>query len=86
VSWVLPRDQQHGWHHLQVPLSLVYRLLRCLSGLLAALVRSDLSKDAELLVLRHENQVLRRQLTGWRGRIRPGGIGESKVSWRGPGM
>ncbi|MGH3843696.1 MAG: integrase core domain-containing protein [Pseudonocardiaceae bacterium] len=28
------------------------------------LVRSDLSKDAELLVLRHENQVLRRQLPG----------------------
>jgi putative transposase len=35
-----------------------------LVGLLAVLVRSDLSKDAELLVLRHENQVLRRQLTG----------------------
>ncbi|MEU7856402.1 hypothetical protein [Nonomuraea sp. NPDC049141] len=31
-------------------------------GLLAVLVRSDLSKDIELLVLRHENQVLRRQL------------------------
>jgi transposase InsO family protein len=43
-------------------LSLVYRLLRCLVGLLAVLVRSDLSKDAELLVLRHENQVMRRQL------------------------
>jgi putative transposase len=47
-----------------VLLSLVYRLLRCLFGLLAVLVRSDLSKDAELLVLRHENQVLRRQLSG----------------------
>jgi putative transposase len=47
-----------------VLLSLVYRLLRCLFGLLAVLVRSDLSKDAELLVLRHENQVLRRQLGG----------------------
>jgi hypothetical protein len=35
-----------------------------LFGLLAMLVRSDLSKDAELLVLRHENQVLRRQLSG----------------------
>ncbi len=32
--------------------------------LLAVLVRSDLSKDAELLVLRHQNQVLRRQLSG----------------------
>ena len=45
-------------------LSLVYRILRDLLGLLAVLVRSDLSKDAELLVLRHENQVLRRQLGG----------------------
>jgi hypothetical protein len=50
-----------------VLLSLAYRLLRCLFGLLAVLVRSGLSKDAELLVLRHENQVLRRQL---RGRLR----------------
>ncbi|MEV4020452.1 hypothetical protein AB0J35_59235 [Nonomuraea angiospora] len=30
----------------------------------AVLVRADLSKDVELLVLRHENQVLRRQLGG----------------------
>jgi putative transposase len=36
-------------------LSLLYRLVRCLFGLLAVLVRSDLSKDVELLVLRHEN-------------------------------
>ena len=48
-------------------LSIVYRLVRCLFGLVAVLVRSDLSKDAELLVLRHENQVLRRQ---FRGRLR----------------
>jgi putative transposase len=47
-----------------VLLSLVYRLLRCLFGLLVVLVRSDLSKDVELLVLRHENQVLRRHLRG----------------------
>ena len=45
-------------------LSLLYRLVRCLLGLLSVLVRSDLSKDVELLVLRHENQVLRRQLSG----------------------
>jgi putative transposase len=64
VSWVLLRDQGRGWDHLGVLLSLVYRLLRCLLGLLAVLVRSDLSKDAELLVLRHENQVLRCQLSG----------------------
>jgi putative transposase len=63
----LLQDQGLGWDHLGVLLSIVYRLLRCLLGLLAVLVRSDLSKDAELLVLRHENQVLRRQL---RGRLR----------------
>jgi hypothetical protein len=47
----LLRDRGHGWDHLGVLLSLVYRLLRCLSGLLAVLVRADLSKDVELLVL-----------------------------------
>ena len=45
-------------------LLLAYRLVRGLFGPLAALARSDLSKDAELLVLRYENQVLRRQLGG----------------------
>ena len=58
------RYQQRGWDHLEVLLSLVYRLLRSLFGLLAVLVRSDMSKDAGLLVLRHENQLLRRQLSG----------------------
>jgi putative transposase len=57
----LLRDHRRGWDHLKVLLSLLYRLLRCLFGLLAVLVRSDLSKDVELLVLRQENQVLRRQ-------------------------
>ena len=33
---------------------LVYHLLRCLFSLLAVLVRSGLSKDVELLVVRHE--------------------------------
>jgi putative transposase len=42
-------------------LSLLYRMVRCLFALLAVLVRPDLSKDVELLVLRHENQALRRQ-------------------------
>ena len=58
------RDQGRGWDYLKVLLLLAYRLVRGLFGLLAALARSDLSKDAELLVLRHENQVLRRQLGG----------------------
>jgi putative transposase len=58
------RCHRRGWDHLEVLLSLLYRLVRCLLGLLAVLVRSDLSKDVELLVLRQENQVLRRQLSG----------------------
>jgi hypothetical protein len=37
-----------------VLLSIAYRLVRCLFGLVAVLVRSGLSKDAELLVVRHE--------------------------------
>jgi putative transposase len=60
----LLQDRGRGWHHLGVVLSLLYRLVRCLLGLLAVLVRSDLSRDVELLVLRHENQVLRRQVSG----------------------
>ncbi|MFC5824036.1 hypothetical protein, partial [Nonomuraea insulae] len=58
------RDQGGGWDHREVVLSLVYRLVRGLFGLLTVLVRADLSKEVELLVLRHENQVLRRQLGG----------------------
>ena len=50
-------------------LSIFYHLVRWLLGLTAVLVRKDLSKDAELLVLRHENTVLRRQIS--RVRYRP---------------
>jgi putative transposase len=49
-----------------VILSLVYLLVRCLLGCLTVLTRHQVSKDAELLVLRHENAVLRRQI----GRVR----------------
>jgi hypothetical protein len=62
-----------------VVLSLLYLLVRCLFCLLAGLVRSDLSKDVELLVLRHENQVLHRQLSGrllGQGADHPDGAGE----------
>ena len=44
-------------------LSVLYQLVRCLLGLTVVLVRRDLSKDAELLVLRHENTVLRCQVS-----------------------
>jgi putative transposase len=35
-------------------LSILYLFVCCLLGLIAVLVRQDLSKDAELLVSRHE--------------------------------
>jgi hypothetical protein len=50
----------------QMLLSLLYLIVRRLLGVPAVLLRRDLSKDAELLVLRHENAVLRRQV----GRVR----------------
>jgi putative transposase len=49
-----------------VIISVVYLLVRCLLGCLMVLTRQQVSKDAELLVLRHENTVLRRQI----GRVR----------------
>jgi putative transposase len=49
-----------------VVISVVYLLVRWLLGCLTVLSRGQVSKDAELLVLRHENAVLRRQI----GRVR----------------
>ena len=46
--------------------SVVYLLVRCLFSCLTVLTRRQASKDAELLMLRHENSVLRRQI----GRVR----------------
>jgi len=43
-----------------VLLKIVYLLVRRLPGLAALVLRKDLAKDAELLVLRHENAVLHR--------------------------
>ncbi|MGN9787903.1 helix-turn-helix domain-containing protein [Nonomuraea sp. ZG12] len=64
LNWGFLHDQSGGCDYRGVLLSLVYRLVRGLFGLLTVLVRSGLSKDVELLVLRHENQVLRRQFDG----------------------
>ena len=47
-------------------ISVLYLLVRCLLGCLTVVSRGRVSKDAELLVLRHENAVLRRQI----GRVR----------------
>jgi hypothetical protein len=47
-------------------LKIVYLLVRRVLGLAVLVLRRDLAKDAELLVLRHENAVLRRHV----GRIR----------------
>jgi hypothetical protein len=44
--------------------SLLYRLTRALLALSSVLLRREAVKDAQLLVLRHENAVLRRQLKG----------------------
>jgi putative transposase len=50
----------------QVVLKIVCLLMRWLSSLAVLVVRGDRAKNAELLVLRHENAVLRRNA----GRIR----------------
>ena len=44
-------------------ISVVCLLVRCLLGCLMVLTRRQVSRDAELLVLRHENAVLRRQIS-----------------------
>ena len=45
-----------------VLLKIVYLLVRRVLSLAVLVFRRDLTKDAELLALRHENAVLRRQV------------------------
>ena len=47
-------------------ISVGYQHVRCLLGCVMVLARREVSKDAELLVVRHENAVLLRQI----GRVR----------------
>ena len=49
----------------RVLLKIVYLLVRRVLSLSVLVFRGDLAKDAELLVLRHENTVLRRQPGGY---------------------
>jgi hypothetical protein len=51
-----------SWESRGVPLTLVYMITRFVLAAVTVLVRREVSKDVELLVLRHENAVLRRHV------------------------
>jgi putative transposase len=53
-----------GWEHAQVIVSLLYKVTWKVLSAASVPLCGEAEKDAELLVLRHENAVLRRQLTG----------------------
>ena len=55
-----PADSTRLWLADRVLLKIIYGLVRRLSSLAVLMFRCDSAKDAELLVLRHENAVLRR--------------------------
>jgi hypothetical protein len=63
--------------HRWVIFSVAYMLARCLLGCLMVRGRREASKEAELLVLRHENAVLRRQVAG-SGTVRAIGRGSRR--------
>ncbi|WP_329433116.1 hypothetical protein OG564_10245 [Streptomyces sp. NBC_01280] len=55
-------DVHSAWNDLTMPLSIVTALARNLIKVPAAVLRSRVAKDTEVLALRHENAVLRRQI------------------------
>ncbi len=55
--------------------SLLYRVARRLLSVLSVLLRRDTAKDAELIVLRHENAVLPGRLPARSAPSRPTGSG-----------
>jgi putative transposase len=55
-----------GWLAGRVQLKIAYLLMRWSLGLVALVLRGDAAKDSGLMVLRHENAVLRRHA----GRVR----------------
>jgi hypothetical protein len=59
---VLLRSGRWGWEPRRVLLTLVYTITRLVLAVVTIFVRREVSKDVELLVLRHENAVLRRQV------------------------
>jgi putative transposase len=59
---VLLRIGRWGWESRGVPLTVVYMITRFVLAVVTMLVRREVSKDVELLVLGHENAVLRCQV------------------------
>jgi putative transposase len=89
-SWVLSCEfvgQPIGPHDRRMTLRLLYLLFCQALRWLALLARSSASKDTELLMLRHEVAVLRRQVTrprvDWADRAVLAGLGRllSRPSW-----